>query len=65
MDYQGRAALRIAENMEGSLGVPTATSQRQIAIKLLDENRRLVNDSLAGGDLPDDCAIVVIKRTDP
>jgi 2-oxoglutarate decarboxylase len=39
------AALRIAENMEASLGVPTATSQRQIPIKVLDENRRLVNDS--------------------
>ncbi|HXM79948.1 MAG TPA: multifunctional oxoglutarate decarboxylase/oxoglutarate dehydrogenase thiamine pyrophosphate-binding subunit/dihydrolipoyllysine-residue succinyltransferase subunit, partial [Thermoanaerobaculia bacterium] len=38
------AALRIAENMEKSLSVPTATSQRQIPIKLLDENRRLIND---------------------
>jgi len=38
------AALRIAENMERSLGVPTATSQRQVPIKLLDENRRLIND---------------------
>src|ERR1700674_5293663 len=38
------AALRIAENMEKSLSVPTATSQRQIPIKLLDENRRLVNE---------------------
>jgi 2-oxoglutarate dehydrogenase E1 component len=32
-------ALRIAENMEASLQVPTATSQGQIPIKLLDENR--------------------------
>ncbi|MBZ5551162.1 MAG: multifunctional oxoglutarate decarboxylase/oxoglutarate dehydrogenase thiamine pyrophosphate-binding subunit/dihydrolipoyllysine-residue succinyltransferase subunit [Acidobacteriia bacterium] len=39
-------ALRIVENMEASLGVPTATSQRQIPIKLLDENRRLVNQYL-------------------
>lgn len=41
-------ALRIAENMEASLGVPTATSQRQIPIKLLDDNRRLINQHLAG-----------------
>ncbi len=40
-------ALKIAENMETSLGVPTATSQRQIPIKLLDENRRLINQYLA------------------
>ena len=44
------AALKIAENMEASLGVPTATSQRQIPIKLLDENRRLVNDYRAAND---------------
>jgi multifunctional 2-oxoglutarate metabolism enzyme len=44
------AALKIAENMEASLGVPTATSQRQIPIKLLDENRRLVNEYRAGND---------------
>ena len=30
-------------DMEASLGVPTATSQRQIPIKLLDDNRRLIN----------------------
>ena len=40
-------ALRLAENMESSLAVPTATSQRQIPIKLLDENRRLINQHLA------------------
>ncbi|HEY7543801.1 MAG TPA: multifunctional oxoglutarate decarboxylase/oxoglutarate dehydrogenase thiamine pyrophosphate-binding subunit/dihydrolipoyllysine-residue succinyltransferase subunit, partial [Blastocatellia bacterium] len=39
-------ALKIAENMEASLAVPTATSQRVIPIKLLDENRRLINDHL-------------------
>ncbi len=39
-------ALRIAENMEASISVPTATSQRQIPIKLLDENRRLINQFL-------------------
>ena len=45
-------ALRIAENMEASLAVPTATSQRQIPIKLADENRRLVNDARAGNEEP-------------
>jgi len=40
-------ALRIAENMEASLAVPTATSQRQVPLKLLDENRRLINQHLA------------------
>ncbi|HET9532204.1 MAG TPA: 2-oxo acid dehydrogenase subunit E2, partial [Blastocatellia bacterium] len=40
------AALKIAENMEASLQVPTATSQRQIPLKLLDENRRLLNEHL-------------------
>jgi 2-oxoglutarate decarboxylase len=39
-------ALRIAENMEMSLQVPTATSQREIPVKLLDENRRLINQHL-------------------
>jgi 2-oxoglutarate decarboxylase len=38
--------LRIAENMDASLAVPTATSQRQIPIKLLDDNRRLINQHL-------------------
>jgi multifunctional 2-oxoglutarate metabolism enzyme len=37
------AALKIVENMEASLGVPTATSQRRIPVKLLDENRRVIN----------------------
>ena len=36
-------ALKIVENMEASLTVPTATSARQIQIKLLDENRRWIN----------------------
>ena len=45
-------ALRIAENMEASLAVPTATSQRQIPIKLADENRRLVNDARSANDEP-------------
>ena len=41
-------AARIAENMEESLGVPTATSIRTIPAKLLEENRRIVNRYLAG-----------------
>jgi len=45
------AAQRIAENMEASLKVPTATSQRQVPIKLLDENRRLINDYRSVNDL--------------
>jgi len=40
-------ALRIAENMEASLSVPTAASQRQVPLKLLDENRSLINQHLA------------------
>ena len=39
-------AVKIVENMEGSLTVPTATSIRQIQIKLLDENRRWINRHL-------------------
>lgn len=37
------ASLRLAENMMASLGVPTATSQRTIPVKVIDENRRLIN----------------------
>jgi 2-oxoglutarate decarboxylase len=44
------AALRVAENMEASLAVPTATSQRQIPVKLLEENRRLINEYRASRD---------------
>jgi 2-oxoglutarate dehydrogenase E1 component len=43
---------RIAENMEASLAVPTATSQRQIPIKLAEENRLLVNEFRVGNDEP-------------
>jgi len=39
-------AVKIVENMETSLSVPTATSIRQIQIKLLDENRRWINRHL-------------------
>ncbi len=46
------AASKIAENMQASLSVPTATSQRPIPVKVIDENRRLINqhfDLTAGG----------------
>src|SRR5687768_2252300 len=41
------AAARIAANMDASLTVPTATSARVVPAKLLEENRRIVNDHLA------------------
>src|SRR5688572_2783692 len=41
-------AARIAENMERSLGVPTATSVRSVPAKLLEENRRVINRWLQG-----------------
>ncbi|MFL6227525.1 MAG: multifunctional oxoglutarate decarboxylase/oxoglutarate dehydrogenase thiamine pyrophosphate-binding subunit/dihydrolipoyllysine-residue succinyltransferase subunit [Pyrinomonadaceae bacterium] len=40
------AALKIVENMETSLTVPTATSNRQIPVKVLEENRTIVNRHL-------------------
>lgn len=45
------AAARIVENMEASLSLPTATSFRVIPAKVLEENRRLVNQylRLSGG----------------
>jgi len=43
-------ALKIVENMESSLRVPTATSERRIPVKLLDENRRIINQHLAEND---------------
>ncbi len=43
-------ALKIVENMEASLSIPTATSQRRIPVKLLDENRRIINKYLEGND---------------
>src|SRR5579863_5993636 len=36
-------ALRIAENMTASLAIPVATSQRSMPVKVLEENRRLIN----------------------
>ena len=38
------AAGKIAENMSASLSVPLATSQRTIAVKVMDENRRIINN---------------------
>ena len=40
-------AAKIVENMETSLSVPTATSERRIPVKLLDENRRIINKHLS------------------
>ena len=37
------AAARLAENMNASLAIPAATSQRTIPVKVIDENRRIVN----------------------
>ena len=37
------AAGRIAENMAASVAIPLATSQRTIAVKVMDENRRIIN----------------------
>src|ERR1700693_1715902 len=36
-------ALRIAENMTASLTMPVATSQRAMPVKVMDENRRAIN----------------------
>jgi multifunctional 2-oxoglutarate metabolism enzyme len=46
------AAARIVENMEASLEIPTATSVRQVPVKLMAENRRLINghQRTVGGD---------------
>jgi 2-oxoglutarate decarboxylase len=37
------ASSRLAENMKASLAIPTATSQRTIAVKVIDENRLVIN----------------------
>jgi multifunctional 2-oxoglutarate metabolism enzyme len=34
---------RLAKNMAASLTVPTATSMREVPVKVLEENRRLIN----------------------
>jgi len=43
------AAARIAQNMETSLQVPTATSVRAVPAKLLADNRIVINNHLARG----------------
>jgi 2-oxoglutarate decarboxylase len=40
------SAARILDNMTSSLTIPTATSQRSIPVKLLEENRTLINNHL-------------------
>jgi 2-oxoglutarate dehydrogenase E1 component len=42
--------LRIAQNMAQSLTVPTATSFREVPVKLLEENRTLINGYLKASD---------------
>src|SRR6185437_2106473 len=37
------AAARVAQNMEASLSMPLATSQRTIPVRVIDENRRIIN----------------------
>lgn len=39
----------IVENMQASLEIPTATSYRTIPVKLLEENRRMINELTAEG----------------
>jgi 2-oxoglutarate dehydrogenase E1 component len=36
------ASARVAQNMEASLSMPLATSQRTIPVKVIDENRRII-----------------------
>ena len=43
------AAARIVINMEASLGVPTATSVREVPARLLEVNRKVINNHLARG----------------
>ncbi|HZU73619.1 MAG TPA: multifunctional oxoglutarate decarboxylase/oxoglutarate dehydrogenase thiamine pyrophosphate-binding subunit/dihydrolipoyllysine-residue succinyltransferase subunit [Acidimicrobiales bacterium] len=43
------AAARVVANMEASLSVPTATSVRQVPAKLIEVNRRMINNHLARG----------------
>jgi multifunctional 2-oxoglutarate metabolism enzyme len=41
------AGKKIVENMEQSLTVPTATSFRNVPVKVLEENRRIINEHLS------------------
>jgi pyruvate/2-oxoglutarate dehydrogenase complex dihydrolipoamide acyltransferase (E2) component len=40
-------AAKIAENMAASLSIPVATSQRQIPVRVIEENRNLINKQRA------------------
>ncbi len=40
------ASKKIVENMETSLSVPTATTFRNVPVKVLEENRRIINEHL-------------------
>lgn len=42
--------LRVVENMDASLSIPTATSYRTIPVKLLEENRRIINEHMDSAD---------------
>lgn len=42
--------LRVVENMDASLLIPTATSYKSVPVKLLDENRRIMNEHLESAD---------------
>ena len=44
--------LRVVENMEASLSIPVATSYRSIPVKLLEENRRIINEHLDATGMP-------------
>ncbi|HZT68030.1 MAG TPA: multifunctional oxoglutarate decarboxylase/oxoglutarate dehydrogenase thiamine pyrophosphate-binding subunit/dihydrolipoyllysine-residue succinyltransferase subunit [Acidimicrobiales bacterium] len=43
------AAARVAANMRASLEVPTATSVREVPARLLEVNRKIINNHLARG----------------
>ncbi len=47
VDVLRGAGVRIVENMEASLGVPTATSVRTVPARLLEVNRGIINNQLA------------------
>ncbi|HRI85267.1 MAG TPA: multifunctional oxoglutarate decarboxylase/oxoglutarate dehydrogenase thiamine pyrophosphate-binding subunit/dihydrolipoyllysine-residue succinyltransferase subunit [Ignavibacteria bacterium] len=42
---------KIIDNMNGSLTIPTATTFRTIPVKVLEENRRIINDFLKNKNL--------------
>src|SRR5262245_28694931 len=48
----GGIAARIVANMQASLSVPTATSVREVPVKVLEENRHILNRHQQGVYLP-------------